>query len=296
MTGPFAALLPARAIVMLSGPDRVSFLHGLITNDVHRLAPDRALYAGLLTPQGKLLWDFFLADEGERILIDIAAEKAADLVKRLKLYKLRAAVEISDPMPALAVAALWGRGAAAKLALPEAEGAAGAGALGLAFVDPRLAALGLRRIGTGDAFAFQQAFRERGFTIEDPRAYDLHRLALGIADTAEIGGEACYPLEANFEALHGVDFHKGCYVGQELTARMKHRGGLRKRVLPVRAGEPLPQAGSPIVSGDLEIGTLIASFGLQGLALLRLDRLADHPALTAQSMPIAVSWPAWLPR
>src|SRR5262249_24102922 len=117
-----------------------------------------------------------------------------------------------------------------------------------------------------------------------------------IADSAEIGGEICYPLEANFETLHGVDFKKGCYVGQEITARMKHKGGLRKRVLPVTGAGMLPGTGTPVTAKDMEIGTLIAAAGTRGLALRRLDRLAEADALKAAQIPLAVHWPSWLPR
>ena len=128
--------------------------------------------------------------------------------------------------------------------------------------------------------------------------YAEHRLALGIADTAEIGGEVCYPLEANFEMLHGVDFKKGCYIGQELTARMKLKGELRKRILPVSGSAPLPRAGTPVTADGAELGPLIAASGTRGLALLRLDRLADanEDSIRAQDVQVSIHWPSWLQR
>jgi folate-binding protein YgfZ len=126
--------------------------------------------------------------------------------------------------------------------------------------------------------------------------YTQHRLALGIGDGAEIAGEACYPLEANFETLHGVDFKKGCYVGQELTARMKHKGGLRKRVLPVTGTGALPEAGTPVTHEDTSLGEIIAASGPNGLALLRLDKLAQGGTLSAAGVTLSVHWPGWLPR
>jgi folate-binding protein YgfZ len=273
-------VLPDRSVLAVEGPDRVSFLQGLVTNDVSALAPDRALYAGLLSPQGKLLCDFFLVAVGETILIDVAADAAEDLKRRLQLYKMRASVSLRDASAELGVSvALDGT-----LGLPAAEGAAKPEPPGAVFIDPRLAALGARIIGPRQA------------ATGDAGAYTLHRFALGIGEGAEIGQERCYPLEANFEALHGVDFRKGCYVGQELTARMKHRGGLRKSVLPVLGADDLPPTGTAVEAGK-EIGTLIAAAGKRGLALLRLDRLdeASEP-LKAGGVALTVSWPSWLPR
>ena len=293
MTGSaWAALLPDRSVVSVGGPDRASFLQGLVTNDIGQLAADRALYAGLLTPQGKLLHDFFLIEDGTQILIDVAAAEAAGLVKRLTLYKLRAAVTIAETP--FKVAALWGESAVARLRLDPPEGAAAPVAEAhYAFVDPRLAALGVRLVFSGVA-----PLAALGFQGADAGDYAAHRLGVGIADSAEIAGEICYPLEANFETLHGVDFKKGCYVGQEITARMKHKGGLRKRVLPVTGVSALPAPGAAVTAGETELGTLIAAAGANGLALLRLDRLneADPAAIRAAGTPLSVRWPNWLPR
>jgi folate-binding protein YgfZ len=295
-----AVALPDRKILAISGTDRVKFLQGLMTNDIRRLAPDRALYGGFLTGQGKLLCDAFVVQDGDRILIDIASAHAEGLVKRLVAFKLRAAVEIGETVPALAVAAAWGIGATARLELDSAEGAVGNGALAEAqhaFVDPRIAALGARLIYSA-LVPIEAKLARIGFASVSPADYALHRLALGIADTAEIGGEVCYPLEANFEVLHGVDFKKGCYVGQELTARMKLKGELRKRILPVSGSAPLPGAGTAVTADGTALGALLAASGTQGLALLRLDRLASakDDAIRAQDVQLTVHWPSWLPR
>jgi folate-binding protein YgfZ len=265
--------LADRSILSVEGPDRVEFLQGLVTNDVTALAPDRPLYAGLLSPQGKLICDFILIVLGEAILIDVAADAAADLKRRLQLYKLRAAVSLSDQSDALGVAALIG------------EDTASPAAASAIFTDPRLGDLGRRIIAP-------RAALPAGPTA----AYVAHRFTLGVGEGAEIGAERCYPLEANFEVLHGVDFRKGCYVGQELTARMKHRGGLRKRVLPVSGTGPLPPAGTAVEAAQ-ELGTLIASAGTLGLALLRLDRLAEAgDTIKSGGISLTVTWPRWLPR
>jgi folate-binding protein YgfZ len=295
-----AVVLPDRKIVAISGTDRVKFLQGLMTNDIRRLAPDRALYAGFLTGQGKLLCDAFVMQDGDRILIDIASAVVEDCIKRLTAFKLRAAVEIRETAPALAVAVAWGAGAAARLELDSAEGAVGNRMLSeahLAFVDPRIAALGARLIYPAD-FPIEAELARIGFACVTPADYAVHRLVLGITDTAEIGGEVCYPLEANFEMLHGVDFKKGCYIGQELTARMKLKGGLRKRILPVSGSAPLPGAGTLVMADGIALGPLIAASGTRGLALLRLDRLADakEDAIRTQDVQLIIHWPSWLPR
>jgi tRNA-modifying protein YgfZ len=295
-----AAVLPDRQILAVTGTDRAKFLQGLMTNDIRHLGPDRALYAGFLTGQGKLLCDAFLIQDGDRILIDIASAHVEDLVKRLIAFKLRAAVEISETALPLAVAAVWGTGATARVGLDSAEGAAGNGTLAearYAFVDPRIAALGARLVYSAD-FPVEAKLARLGFASVTPADYAVHRLALGIADTAEIGGEVCYPLEANFEMLHGVDFKKGCYVGQELTARMKLKGELRKRILPVSGSARLPGAGTQVTADGAALGSLIAASGTRGLALLRLDRLADakEDSIRAQDVQLNILWPNWLPR
>jgi tRNA-modifying protein YgfZ len=300
MTGALkAVVLSGRSIVVMSGTDRIKFLQGLATNDLRQLAPERAMYAGFLTGQGKLICDFFVIQDGERLLIDIATAQVENLFKRLTAFKLRAQVEFSEPTPPLAVAAVWGEGAAARLGLEPAEGTAGKSAVAgarYAFVDPRFAALGARIIYPAD-LSIDAELAQLGFTSASTPEYDAHRLALGIADTAEIGGETCYPLEANFEMLHGVDFKKGCYVGQELTARMKLKSQLRKRVLPVTGTAPLPPAGTLVMTGQTELGPLIATSDTQGLALLRLDRLANaqEGTIRAQEVPLSIHWPSWIP-
>ena len=250
-----AIVLPDRKIVAISETARVKFLQGLMTNDIRRLTPDRALYTGFLTGQGKLLCDAFVLQDGDRILIDIAAAFVEDFVKRLSAFKLREAVGIGETAPALAVAAVWGTGATARLELNSAEGVVGNGALAeaqYAFVDPQIAALGARLVYSAD-FPIEAKLARLGFDSATAADYAEHRLALGICDTAEIGGEICYPLEANFEMLHGVDFKKGCYVGQELTARMKLKGELRKRILPVSGSAPLPRVGTTVTADGTEL-------------------------------------------
>jgi folate-binding protein YgfZ len=301
MTGSLkAAFLRDRSVIAIGGADRIKFLQGLVTNDIRRLAGDHALYAGFLTGQGKLICDLFVVEDGDQILVEIATMLAADFFKRLAAFKLRAAVEFGEAAPPLAVAVVWGTEAATRLGLEPKEGAAGKGVLAnahCAFVDPRIAALGVRIVYPA-GLPVSKELASLEFAGAAPADYAAHRLGLGVADAAEIGGEVCYPLEANFEALHGVDFKKGCYVGQELTARMKLKGQLRKRILPVTGTVPLPPSGTPVTANGKELGALLASSGTQGLALLRLDHLesAQEGSFRAREVPLIVGWPSWLPR
>lgn len=253
------AHLEDRAVIAVAGSEARSFLQGLITNDVERLAPCVGVYTALLTPQGKILFDFFLVEGDGAILIDCLASARAALFKRLTLYKLRSKVVI-EARDQLAVLAEWD-GEHARYAI--------------AYRDPRLAELGARAI---------VAKAEMRSDTPDAKAYHAHRLALGVPEGADFGSDRMFALDADLDELHAVDFKKGCYVGQELTARMKHRGTARKRLLAVTSdGAALPAPGTPIKAGDKDIGEIAAAYGARGFALVRLDRLTeagDAPLLT----------------
>lgn len=254
-------VLPDRAVIEVAGADAASFLQGLITNDIAKVENGRAIYAALLTPQGKIIAAFLIAPANGGYLIDCAAAQAADLAARLKKYKLRAKVTIAE-RPDLAIVA----------SPTESEGS---------FADPRFAALGHRTItATPPANA-------------DAGAYHKHRIALGVPDASDLAPETHFPLDCNFEELHGVDFEKGCYVGQELTARMKHRATARRRILRVEAAAPLPPSGTPLKHGDTELGEMLGSIGGQGLAIVRLDRLGDASEATADGLAVRISRPSY---
>jgi hypothetical protein len=289
-------LLKERGLIAVEGQDKETFLQGLLTNDMRRLSDRRALYAALLSPQGKIQFDFLLARAGDAILLDVEGSESQALLKRLLLYKLRADVRLQDRSPDFTVIALVGADAATHLGLAPEPGAAGRFGDSLCFVDPRHAGLGARLIvarakadATRAALALPRAER---------LAYDERRMRLGIAEGIELSRDGVYPLEANFEALNGVDFKKGCYVGQELTARMKHKTELRKRVLPVLADGSLPQPGELIHAGEDTIGTLLGAAHNKGVALIRLDRLAAAEARGALPMAgalaLTIERPAWL--
>ena len=250
--------LKERGVILVQGPDARGFLQGLVTCQMERVGPDRPAFAALLSPQGKILVDFIVVERLEGgFLLDVPADLLAFLINRLNLYKLRAKVELSDLSGQLSVLALWG-GDVSK------AGLAGA------FADPRAPAFGWRWIGPSEAVASYP----RG--EENSSAYEARRIAfalpMGGVDFAY--GEA-FPHEANMDRLHGLDFQKGCYVGQEVVARVQHRGLARRRIVRVHFADGAPPAGTEILAGDVEIGTMGSSVGPLGLAMLRLDRVAE---------------------
>ena len=257
-----AASLDDRGIVSVSGADAAGFLQGLLTNDVERLEPGEARYAGLLTPQGKILFDMIVVrapgSDGAAYLLDCAAAQAADLAKRLGFYKLRAKVAILDESATRAVAAFWGGEPA------PVEG-------GVLYADPRDPRLGWRAILP----------RPIAAALGSGHAGEYEGLRIGVV-AAKGGIDFTYgdafPHDANLDLLHGVDFDKGCYVGQEVVSRMKHRGTGRKRIVRVKLDGPAPAPGVPVMDRELAVGALGSSSGREALALLRLDRVEDAAA------------------
>jgi folate-binding protein YgfZ len=294
MTQANFVVLDDRGILAVSGPDRSSFLQGLISNDVEKVALDRAVYAALLTAQGKYLHDFIMIAAGgpnEAIWFDGEAARLADLKRRLSLYRLRAKVAL-DELPQLAVAALFGDGVLTVLGLPEEAGAARPYGAGIALVDPRLAALGARVILSRDEIV--ATLTGAGFTERDFAAYDRHRLALGVPDgSRDLVLEKSILLEAGFDELNGIDWQKGCYIGQELTARTKYRGLIKKRLLPVRIEGGAPPPGTLVTLKGRDAGEMRSSREGIGLALLRLDAI-DDPALSAGDAKLVPIRPQWL--
>ena len=285
MTNHRCTLLPDRGIVSVGGADARAFLQGLISNDIASLGPDRPLYAALLTPQGKYLFDFILHDRGGTILLDCERSRAAALVQRLTLYRLRAAVSLEDVSNGHAVLAVFDRGPIQTDSIADPAVA----------VDPRLPALGLRVVLPCERVAGFIA--EHGLREVDRGEYDRLRLALGVPDgTRDLVVDRSLLLESGFEELHGVSFTKGCFVGQELTARTKHRGLIKRRLLPVRVDGPLPAPGTPVTRGGTAAGEVRSGDGHLALALLRLEALAmtDEPLLAGEAV-LTPAPPPWLP-
>ena len=284
------ALLPDRGVVSVTGEDAAKLLAGLLTNDIELLASRPAIFACLLSPQGKILFDFIVVRDGAGYLLDVARDKAADLAKRLTMYRLRARVDIEDVSGKLRVAVAWG--------LPWA-GVNGV----LAFGDPREPRLGDRLVFALSARtnldrAIAQANGDWVWTEEV--GYHSRRIGFGIPEGGKDYdfGDA-FVHEANVDLLDGVSFDKGCYVGQEIVARMEHRGTVRKRVVRVTGGGALPADRPGVLMGDVVIGKLGSVAGSTGLALLRLDRAIEAidkgQAITAGGVALTLD-PAMLDR
>ena len=263
MTQSNIARLNSRAVIAVGGPDGKTFLNGLLTQEVETLAPGELRFSGLLTPQGRLLHDLFVASVEDGLLLDVAAEHRDAILTRLTMYKLRAKVELAASD--LAVFASF----------PAHSGEAWLAA-------PRLPALGAR-LYTRDL--------ETTATEDD---HDAHRLALGVPGPADWGTDKAYPIEADFDLLNGIDFKKGCFVGQETTSRMKRRGTIKNRMLPITFDGPAPTFGSEVLAGTLRAGEVLAGRDGRAMALLRLDRI-EGADLTVDDRPVRVDRPDWLP-
>lgn len=289
--------LPERGVLSVSGPDAGTFLQGLISNDVTRAGRDRAIHAALLTAQGRYLHDFFVIGIAGALHLDCEAARRDDLLKRLKLYRLRSKVTLDDATARYAVAAIFGEGAPAALGLAAEPGVGKALADGVVFVDPRIAAMGARAILPRERLG--QTLEAAGLVAGERAAYETLRLELGLPDgSRDLEVERSILLENGFDELNGVDWKKGCYVGQELTARTKYRGLIKKRLLPVRIEGPTPAPGTTVTYGDAEAGEMRSAADGLGLALLRLefvDKLAaEGGALAAGASRLVPAKPDWL--
>jgi folate-binding protein YgfZ len=280
------ALLPDRGVVAVMGEDARKLLQGVITNDMDLIDAQPALHAGLLSPQGKILFDFFVVACPDGFCLETARGKAAELAERLKLYKLRARVDIKDVSSDYTVAALWPGGDQGSRPLGDAP---------LRFPDPRLAGLGYRELTT---LSSDWALGDEDAVSATQDDYHAHRIGLGVPEGGRdyAFGDA-FPHEALFDQLNGVSFEKGCYVGQEVVSRMQNRGTARRRIVPVVGEALLPAAGAAIIAGDVEIGTLGSTAGTRGLAEIRLDRAAEllqkGEDLRAGNIAVRIDLPAW---
>jgi tRNA-modifying protein YgfZ len=250
-----AAHLSHRGVVRVGGPEARAFLQGLVTGNVVTLEPGEARWAALLTPQGKILFDFLMTAEPDAILLDVTRDKIPELVKRLTMYRLRAKVDILDESEKLGVIALFGG--------PIGEGAR----------DSRHPDLGTRLIAPAASIPAQM-LTFGGDAGQG--AYDAHRIALGAPEGGvDFAYGDAFPHEADMDQLNGVDFKKGCFVGQEVVARMQYRGLTRNRVIRVLLEGAPAAPGAIVMAGDLKVGVMGSSAGAQGLALLRLDRAEE---------------------
>jgi tRNA-modifying protein YgfZ len=274
------SLLPHRSVIAVGGPDRAEFLQGLISNDTAKVGPGQAIWAALLTPQGRFLNDMFVVEDGDgTFLLETERERAAALAKKLKMYTLRSKVTVEDRGDTMEVAVVFGAGAEKILPVIGAT----------AFVDPRLPELGVRVL----APAGQTAAMLLGVDPAPPDAYEALRLRLGVPDgSRDLPVEKALLLESGFDELHGVDWQKGCYMGQELTARTKYRGLIKRRLFPVKIDGALPPPGTPVERDGREVGEIRSGSGDRALAMLQLDA-ADGP-LTVDGRPIQAERPSWM--
>jgi hypothetical protein len=283
-----AALLPDRGVVKVAGLDARKFLNGLVTADLAKVVPGEPRFAALLTPQGKIIVDFIVVEivaeaaEGDAFLLDCPRALAPALAERLRFYKLRAKVVIEDLSGTLGVLAIWdGQGKTDH---------------GLTYPDPRLPDLGSRCLLPPQRA--DEAAAELGAELVDSSAYEAHRIALGVPrGGADFSYGDAFPHESDMDQLAGVDFDKGCFVGQEVVSRIEHRATARTRVVPVGFDGPPPEAGVPVMAGDKSVGMMGSGVTGRGLAALRLDRvdeaLASGAALVAGGIELHLVKPHW---
>jgi tRNA-modifying protein YgfZ len=263
--------LPDRGVVKVVGPDAATLLNGLVTNDVTKASQTQAIFAAMLTPQGKYLFDMFvLSDGADGYVLDVS--RPSDFTKRLMMYKLRSKVSIEDMSQTLAVYALLDRQA------PTADA--------LFFQDPRMPGMGHRYIGPIGLGGKQSS-------------YQVHRIELGVPDPSiDLLVDKDFIMEGLFDELHGLDFHKGCYVGQEMTSRMKRRTSVKNKLCRVRYEGDAPQFEAPILADGWEVGRMRTGIAGVGIAMIRFDRarkaLATGQKLLAGDVSITLDPPAWL--
>jgi tRNA-modifying protein YgfZ len=281
-----AALLPDRGVVKVVGDDARRFLNGLVTSDMAKVAAGKPCFAALLTPQGKIIADFIIAEapaeDGGGFFLDCPRALAPTLVEKLNFYKLRARVICEDLSEVLGVMAVWG-------GMADSE-------YGLSYPDPRLSALGSRVMLPPHLAATAAA--DLGASLTDADDYEHHRIALGVPRGGlDFAYGGTFPHEADMDQLNGVDFDKGCYVGQEVVSRVEHRASARSRVVPIAYDEFAPSSGLPIMAGAKQVGTLGSTAKGRGLALMRLDRIADALAakttLEAGGVAVRPVKPSW---
>ncbi|MBL8628886.1 MAG: folate-binding protein YgfZ [Rhodospirillaceae bacterium] len=285
--------LPHRALIAVRGEDRGTFLQGLVSNDVRKVEAGLASWAAFLTPQGKFLHEFFMFTLGEAIWLECERDRRDDLISRLAKYKLRAKV-VLEPVDVLSVGTAWGRNVEAAFGLRSSPGVITPLGAGVVYTDPRLPDVGVRWALLADNAA--SVLQELGLKQGTPADYDALRFNLGLPDgSRDMEIEKALLLENGFEELNGVDYKKGCYVGQELTARMHFRALIKKRLLPVTFDGPAPAAGTALTLDGHDAGEMKSSADGEGLALVRLEqwRNAPHGILMAgdtEITPHAANW------
>ena len=294
----FATILPNQGILKITGKDRSAFLQGLITNDVEKITQSQGIYAALLSPQGKFQYDLFIvsmkdADGEEAWFMTCDLDRADALIKRLSLYKLRSEVGLENVSYRFAVSAIWGPKVLETMNLPSTPGATRSTEGGCIFVDPRLAELGVRVIIHQDKI--QEFYESRGIAVTSFDDYDHHRLSVGVPDgSRDVLIDRGILLECGFDELNALDWHKGCYMGQELTARTRYRGLVRKRLVPVRIEGKLPLFQSPVIQGGVEVGEMRTCIQKIGIAMIRLEALSKALPFQCEDATLTPHIPHWM--
>lgn len=274
--------LQHRGVIALGGYDIQHFLQSLITNDIRQLQSKPVIYSCLLTPQGKFLYDFFVFRHKDEIWLDCSAAHTKEIIKRLTIYSINTHIEIHNISSRYAV--FW---LSEHCPVPPELGAGG--------IDPRNSSMGARVIL--EHMRSLEWLKSHGFVAHE-EGYDKRRYMLAVPEgNRDILSEKHFPHELGLEYLHAIDYHKGCYVGQEVTTRTKHRGKVRKKPYKVISSEALPPFGSEIMAGSVSVGMLCSSHGTEGLAIIRDDRLENalqhKDALMVKNIPITIACPEW---
>jgi folate-binding protein YgfZ len=294
----YVVLLQNRGILKISGKDRAAFLQGLITNDVDKITPEQAIYAALLSPQGKFQYDLFIIacqdPQGEEVwLMECDRDRVDMLQKRLSLYKLRSDVTIENISENYGVYALYGPETLTILNLASHLGAAKSIKRGTIFIDPRLVDLGARILLPKDTM--EDFCTSLGLTSSLFEDYDLHRLKLGVPDgNLDVLIDRGILLECGFDELNAIDWNKGCYMGQELTARTRYRGLVRKRLIPVRIQGDTPAFQSPILQEGVEVGEMRSAQKEWGIAMIRLEALRKSLPFSCGNATVTPHVPPWM--
>ncbi|HRY06837.1 MAG TPA: folate-binding protein [Hyphomicrobiaceae bacterium] len=286
------ALLTNRGVLAITGADATKLLQGVITNDMARLETEVALHTGLLSPQGKILFDFFVVKTANGLLIETLRSSVVALKQRLDMYRLRADATITDVTENYTIAACWGDLHAASQDHPSSHETSPT----IGFQDPRHPDLGRRHLASLESDWRCDAEGAEAASQDD---YHGHRIAIGVPEVGlDFALGDTFPHEALYDQTHSVSFTKGCYVGQEVVSRMQHRGSARKRIVPIDSSKSLPATGTEIRANTVAIGTLGSVAGNRGLAMIRLDRAAEFAAkavaLMAGDAPIEIKLPAWV--
>lgn len=270
-----ATIINNRGIIRLTGKDRAPFLQGLITNDVHKIFPNQAIYAALLSPQGKFQFDLFVYQIQDDWYIECDHDRADMLLKRLSLYKLRSDVTLENVSDRFVVCVIWGSDGLNDM------------------TDPRLMEMGSRLILPRDEIT--SFFDRNGYDVRPIEDYDYHRIKLGIPDgERDVLVDRGILLECGFDELNAIDWQKGCYMGQELTARTRYRGLVRKRLVPVHIQGKTPAYQTPIFQGEHEVGELRSVQNDWGLAMIRIEALHRSLPFTCGNATVIPHIPQWM--